>query len=302
MKMKYFKIIIIWLLPISLLIASLCFLIIGMFSVAFNGFVAFGTILLALSTFCTLFENKRQLYDRFRKEHLDDIRDNCLKLILNKINNNYYNETSFEIKKDQGLDEKFFQQELDRPTHSYDKEIIFGYRYKEIVHNNLYNDLQNHEITKGIPNDFENILDLIVENYPKYLENLIKLIKSIKSSGEFKEFENKLNGSDYEYIKNNYFRLIVVITLDYPDVKHDFSNDYKLAYDNKELENIEEIVTIFKNSDEANLIKTAKDEKDEVKEKVEKLNEKINGILNDKSLMLDDECDYLKKMHAQIYQ
>ena len=302
MKMKYFKIII-WSLSIIcplLFIASLYFLRVGMFGIAFNGFVAFGTILLALSTFYILFESKRQLYDQYRKEHLDEIRNTCLRPILSRINDNDYNYLSFEIKENQVRDEVSLQRELDSPTHSYDREVIFGYNYEKIVNNNLYKDLQNHKITKGIPDDFKDILNLIIKNYPEYLKNLIKLIERIKSLDKFKEFENRLKlNPNYEYIKNNYFRLIVVITLDYPNVKRDFPNDYNLAYNNKELENIEKIGAIFKDSNEVNLIKTAKDE---VKEKVEKLKEKIEGILDDKSLMLDDECDYLKKMHAQIYQ
>ena len=279
--------------------------------IAFSGFVAFGTILLALATFYTLFESKRkdekiekQLYDQYREKHLDEIRNTCLRPILGTINDTYNNNAPFfEIKENQGLDEEFLQQDFDRPRHSYDKEIIFGYNYQEIVNNNLYKDLQNHKITIGMPDDFENVLNLIIKNYPKYLENLIKLIKRIKLADEFNKLENRLklnpNYKDIFYlkkIKDEYIKLIVLITLDYPNLKYTFPNSYDLAYNGKEYENIEKIGAIFKNSEEVNLIKTAKYE---VKEKVEKLNKKINGILNDNTLMLD-ECDYLKKIHNII--
>ena len=308
-----------------LFIASLCFLIIGIitirnnqtigikyFGIAFSGFVAFGTILLALSTFDASSDKKRQLYDRFKKEHLDDIRDNCLRPILGRINDKYYNYPGFVIRNDQVLDEVLLQQMFNNPITPCDRETIFDSKYNEIVNNNLYHDLKNHEITKDIPGDsgdFKNILGLIKKNCPIYLENLIELIKRIKLSDEFEELENRLKSNPkhqitFDNIKNNCVKLIVAITLDYTDLK-EFSTAYGWAYYNKELENIEKIGAIFKNSNEVDLIKTIdliKTAKDEVKEKVDKLNEKINGILDDKTLMLDDECDYLKKIHAQIYQ
>ena len=223
--------------------------------IAFSGFVAFGTILLALSTFYTLFESKRkdekiekQLYDQYMEKHLDEIRNTCLRPILGEINDKYSNYPSFEIKENQVLDEEFLQQEFDRPRHPYDREFIFGYNYQEIVNNNLYKDLQNHKITIGIPDDFKNILGLIIKNYPKYLENLIKLIKRIKSLDEFNELENRLklnpNYKDIFYLKNikdEYIKLIALITLDYPDLKYAFPNSYDLAYNNKEYENVEKI-------------------------------------------------------------
>ncbi len=227
--MKSFKKIGLLLLIICFLlfIASLYFLIAGInnihnnqtigieyIGIAFSGFVAFGTILLVLATFYTLFESK---------------------------------------------------------------------------------------ITGGIPDDFQNILDLIIKNYPKYLKNLIKLIKRIKSSDEFNELENRLklnpNYKDIFYlkkIKDDYIKLIVLITLDYTNLKYTFPNLYDLAYNDKEYDNIEKIGTILKNSKEVTLTKT-NSLKYEVKEKVEKLNKKINGILNDNTLILD-ECDYLKKI------
>lgn len=318
--MKSFKKIGLLLLIICFLlfIASLYFLIAGInnihnnqtigieyIGIAFSGFVAFGTILLVLATFYTLFESKRkdekiekQLYDQYRERHLDEIRNTSLSPILGKINDTYYqNAPFFEIKENQGLDEEFLQQDFDRPRHSYDKEIIFDYNYKEIVNNNLYKDLQNHKITIGIPDDFNNVLDLIMKNYPKYLKNLIELIKRIKLSDKFNELENRLklnpNYKDIFYlkkIKDDYIKLIVLITLDYLNLKYLFPNSYDLAYNDKEYENIEEIGAILRNSEEVKIMKTAKYE---VKEKVEKLANKIKEILKDNTLVLD-ECDYLK--------
>ena len=306
-----------------LFIASFYFFIVGInnaynnqtngieyIGIAFSGFVAFGTILLALATFYTLFESKRkdekiekQLYDQYKERHLDEIRNTCLRSILGEINDKYSNYPSFEIKENQGLDEEFLQHDFDRPRHSYDSEFIFGYNYREIVNNNLYNDLKNHKITIDIPDDFKNILDLIIKNYPIYLKNLIKLIKKVKSLEEFNELENRLksnpNYNDVNYlerIKEDYCKLIILISLGYLNLKYTFPNLYDMAYNDKEYGNIEKIGDILKNSDEVNLIKTSKYE---VKEKVEKLNKKINGILNDNTLMLD-ECDYLKKIRNII--
>ena len=306
-----------------LFIASFYFFIVGInnaynnqtngieyIGIAFSGFVAFGTILLALATFYTLFESKRkdekiekQLYDQYKEGHLDEIRNTCLRPILGKINDTYYNNSFFEIKENRGLDEEFLQRDFDSPRHSYDKEIIFDCNYREIVNNYLYNDLQNHQITKNIPDNFQNILELIIEKYPIYLKNLIKLIKKVKSLDEFNELENRLksnrNYKDVNYlkrIKEDYCKLIILISLGYLNLKYMFPNLYDLAYNDKEFENIEKIGAILKNSNEVNLIKTAKYE---VKEKVEKLNKKINGILNDNVLMLN-ECDYLKKIRNII--
>ena len=163
--------------------------------------------------------------------------------------------------------------------------------------------MPNHKITRNIPDNFQNILELIIETYPLYLKNIIKLIKKVKLLDEFNELENRLksnpNYNDVNYlkrIKEDYCKLIILISLGYLNLKYTFPNLYDLAYDDKEYENIEKIGAILKNSNEANLIKTAKYE---VKEKVEKLNKKINGILNDNILMLD-ECDYLKKMRNKI--
>jgi hypothetical protein len=189
-----------------------------------------------LATFYTLFESKRkdekiekQLYDQYKEGHLDEIRNTCLRPILGKINDTYYNNSFFEIKENRGLDEEFLQRDFDSPRHSYDKEIIFDCNYREIVNNYLYNDLQNHQITKNIPDNFQNILELIIEKYPIYLKNLIKLIKKVKSLDEFNELENRLklnpNYKNIFYlktIKDEYIKLIVLITLDYPDLNIHF--------------------------------------------------------------------------------
>ncbi len=179
------------LLTISFLlpIASLLFLIIGIinitrdnqtigidyFGIAFSGFVAFGTILLALSTFDASSDKKRQLYDRFKKEHLEAIKDTILKPILDRINDKYYNYPGFVIRNDQVLDEVLLQQMFNDPITPCDRETIFDSNYKVIVNSHLYHDLKNHEITKDIPGDFENILGLIKKKCPIYLENLREL-------------------------------------------------------------------------------------------------------------------------------
>ena len=118
---------------------------------------------------------KKEILNQFNAEHLNDIKENCLSLMLGLITDYYYNFCMFEISEQNKFSANSILIELGRPTHSWDKEVVYGMNYKTIVNNELYKDLENHKITKGIPAEFHNVLELIIKNYPVYLKNLAEL-------------------------------------------------------------------------------------------------------------------------------
>ena len=186
----------------------------------------------------------------------------------------------------------------------YNKELVFHESYNNIVRNNLYIDLQNHKITKDIPKDFDDILKLIVEKYPLYVNNLISLFKKISSLSEFELIKKKFllnkkynSDSSLNSAMDDYCKLIVIMSLGYQDLNVQFSDLYNLVDRDGEIENIKKISHDLKNSDEVRLIKTIKSE---VGERVDVINKKIIEILKDNTLILD-ECDYLRQKRI-IYQ
>jgi hypothetical protein len=282
----------------------------GNVNIFITSLVALGTILLASATFVSLFEAKMEedkrkeaLLSQFNAEHLYDIKENCLRPMLGLINDYYYNICMFEISEQYKFDDASIQNETDRPTHSWDKEVVYGMNYKTIVDNKLYKDLKNHNITKSIPTEFDNVLELIVSNYPVYLKNLAEFFKKIKNSEEFRpiasRIEQKYKTNDVYFLngrKGDYIRLIIILSLYYPDIEHYFYNYFNMSYDDEEYENVKKIGDIFKASDEAKEVLSVKNI---VKQGVESLRGRINNII-DLDVVLD-ECDHLKQKRI-IYQ
>ena len=276
-----------------------------------NSLVASGTIFLAFATFYSLFnvkteEDKKQkaLLSQFNAEHLYDIKENCLSPMLRLIND-YYNfgGMMFEISEQYKFDDVSIQNETGRPTHSWDKEVVYGMNYKTIVNNRLYNDLENHKITKDIPDEFQYVLELFVGNCPVYLNNLKELFIKIKNFEELGQIasriEQKYKINDVYYLnsrKGDYIRLIILLSLYYTDIEHSFQNYFYMAYNDGEYENVKKIGDIFKDSYEAKEVLSVKNK---VKTGVESLRERIKNIIEN-SDVLKDECDYLKQKRTTL--
>ncbi|MHB1546411.1 MAG: hypothetical protein ACYCSB_01160 [bacterium] len=269
-----------------------------------NSLVALGTILLASATFFSLFMTKikddikqKTLLSQLNMEHLSDIKENCLRPMLGLINDNYYNYSMFEISEQNKFTDISIQTEIDRPTHSWDKEVIYGINYNIVVNNRLYKDLENHKITEHIPAEFHSVLELIIKNYPIYLKNISDLFRKIKEFNEFKELASQIeqkhknqDKSSLDDLKDEYIRLIILLSLNYPNIKYYFQNYFYMAYNDGEYENVRKISDIFKNGHEVKEILSIKNK---VRAKVEVLRERTENILNLDILL--DECDYLKQ-------
>ena len=287
----------------------------GNVNIFVNSLVATGTILLATTTFITLFVNKidydkkqKTLLNQFNIEHLNDIKENCLRSILGEVIDQYYNYHFFEL-----LDEnkiptiEYLRELISAPTHSWDEEIIFGSRYNEIISNKCFRDLENHKITNGIPADFEKVLKLINVNYPNYLNNFMILIKKIESKDSYiqikKNVESSITTSDEVYggkeqklqTLNIYLKLIILISLDIQNIKYKFPNLFNVAYRNGVYEDLDKIGKEINNSEE---IKAVLSVKNEVKQKVEMICERIKNIIDIDILL--DECEYLKQKKAAL--
>jgi hypothetical protein len=284
----------------------------GNVNILTNSLVALGTISLALATFYSLFEAKTEedkkqkaLLSQFNSEHLSDIKENCLSPMLRLINDYYYQIGMFEISEQNKFDDASLQNIIDSPTHSWDKEVVYGMNYRAIVNNKLYKDLENHKITEGIPAEFDKVLELISINCPVYRKNLKELFIKIKNPEEFKQIvsriEQKYTTNDVFDVfflndrKNDYTRLIILLSLDYSDIKHSFPNYFNMAYNDKEYENVKKIGDIFKSSNEAKEVLSIKNK---VKTGVESLRGRINSIMDLDAL--DDECDYLKQKRTTL--
>ena len=286
----------------------------GNVNIFINSLVALGTILLALATFVSLFEAKTEedkkqkaLLSQFNAEHLNDIKENCLNpmsvLIYNYYYyNNNYNICMFEISEQHKFDDASLKNLIDGPTHSWDKEVVYGMNYKTIVNNRLYNDLENHKITKDIPAEFQYVLELFVGNSPVYLNNLKELFIKIKNFEELGQIVSRIgqkyNSNDVHFLndrKDEYIRLIILLSLYYTDIEHSFPNYFHMAYSDGEYANVKKIGDIFKDSYEAKEVLSVKNT---VKTGVESLLKRINNIIN--SDVLSDECDYLKQKRTTL--
>lgn len=117
----------------------------GNVNIFINSLVALGTILLASATFVSLFEAKMEedkrkeaLLSQFNAEHLNDIKANCLNPMSVLINNYYYNICMFEISEQHKFDDVSLKNLMDRPTHSWDKEVIYGINFNIIVNGIMF--------------------------------------------------------------------------------------------------------------------------------------------------------------------
>ncbi len=266
---------------------------------------AFGTMILALATFASLLhankkdkENKEELLNKYKKDHSDNIKENCLLPIFRDITDRYYNSFYFEINErqnlfdEQGLKSDFFN----NPFSSYDEEAVFS-KYNEITGNGLCKDLEKCKITKDIFVDYRNILILIHKKAPIFLADLVDFILKIKSLPQYKELTARLLN---EFTKRNlnvnvnvftnsieepFFNFILASALSLEDdryLKQKFPNRFRTIYYNNGLEAVKEIINVLKNHD---YTKKLIDIKYEVKEKVDGLRDKINSLLDNNVLL-----------------
>lgn len=267
----------------------------------FNGLVAFGTILLAIATFTTLYitvkqeSNKNeQLLNQYNKEHLKNIKE-ILNMLQGLIKNKYLNDTFFEINEGMFFDENDLQRRINSERHSYDEEIIYNNDYKIIVNNKIYKDLENHKITKGIPDKLEDLLKSIKNNTPKYIKGLANIFIEIGKTEEYKKLEKKISDKYYasshasskEYLEKISYILILAILLGYQNIKYKFPNYLDSINQVDGYENIEKIAEILRNGAEETI-----KYREEIKKKLDDLVENIKNALEYDNLL--DECEYLK--------
>lgn len=263
--------------------------------------VAVGTISLAITTFISLHSSqmkedkeKERLLNQFNMDHLSDIKENCLSPMLRLITDNYYNYSMFEISEQHKFTDISIQTVIDRPTHSWDKKAIYDVNYRNIISNKSYNDLENHKITKHIPAEFHSVLESIIENYPVYFKNISELFKKIKELKEFEELASRIEQKhkDLPNLKDDYIRLIILLSLNYPDIEYKFCNYFYMSYDDGEYENVKKISNTVKNSYEVKEILSVKNK---VELKVKALIKRIDKISDPNTFTLLDECAYLKR-------
>ncbi|MHB8232904.1 MAG: hypothetical protein ACYDDB_08390 [bacterium] len=269
-----------------------------------SGLVACGTLLLAFATFMALSrsveqEDKKQkrLLNQFNAEHLREIKENCLELIMREANNKFYNNTPFKIEEGSVFDENSLNKDLNGARHPYDKKIVFGMDYQLLINNKLYKDLECHKITKDIPGQFKDVLELIVKKSPEYLKNFIGLINKIKTFKEYDELLSKLHTKYNQqgqgavnFRKGYYITFIIIVSLDYDNIKYAFPNLYDSAFADNVIEDLVKIGNIAADTEEAKVIRNILVE---INKKMGTLKMKIKKVLDYDGLL--DECDYLKR-------
>lgn len=273
----------------------------GSVNIFINSLVAIGTILLAMATFLTLYisvkqvDNKNeQLLNQYNEDHLKNIKE-ILNMLRDFIEKKYSNDTFFEINEGMLFDENDLQRRINSERHSYDQEIIYNNDYKIILNNKIYKDLENHKITKGIPDKFEDLLKSIKNNTPEYIKGLINIFQEIRKTDEYKNLEIKIDNkynvpSTYslrEDLKKTSYILVLAILLEYQNIKYNFPNYFDSIKQVNGYENIEKIAEILRNKAE-----TTVKYREEIKKKLDDLLKNIKNALEYDNLL--DECDYLK--------
>ncbi len=269
-----------------------------------NSLVASGTILLAITTFFTLFLNQiqedkktKKLLNQLNIDHLKDIQG-ILNSVQDLVKSKYVNGTYFEIIEGMIFDENDLQRIIGNERHSYDQKIIYDNNYKIIVKDRFYEDIKNHKITKDIPDKLEDLLKSIINNSPKYIKGLISIFREIKNMKEYEELKEKID-SKYnvpsafpfgEDLKKKSCVLILGILLGCYEIKYIFPNYFDLVKGIDGYVNVEKIAEILKDK-----TKTTVNYRNEIKKKLDDLLENIKNVL-DYDNLLKDECDYLKKI------
>jgi hypothetical protein len=213
---------------------------------------------------------------RIRERHFEDIKDRCLKPLLEEL---YNLKGNFEFGEIRGI---WRVQDLEE----YLKSDIRWWEYfslKNRVHILLYEDLKNHY--PDLSRDLQNIETWIRSNYVEYLQSIHALLKTIEEDQEFKafskEFQKGFRDSTDSYLLRAIFLLALGIDKSY------WPNIY--SYVNPKLDKMGLLQNKFYNSVEAQKVRNI----------MQSMLTTINGCINRvEEIILDTKlkgkCRYLK--------
>jgi hypothetical protein len=139
-----------------------------------------------LASFSGIFVEWWRERRRMRERHFEDIKDRCLKPILEELHNLKGN---FEYGESRG---RWSIQGLEESLKS---DIrwweYFSFNNASKVETLLYEDLKNHY--PDLYRDLQNIETWMRSNYEEYLQAILGLLKTIKEDPEFKAFESEFD-------------------------------------------------------------------------------------------------------------
>jgi hypothetical protein len=139
-----------------------------------------------LASFSGIFVEWWRERRRMRERHFEDIKDRCLKPILEELHNLKGN---FEYGESRG---RWSIQGLEESLKS---DIrwweYFSFNNASKVETLLYEDLKNHY--PDLYRDLQNIETWMRSNYEEYLQAILGLLKTIKEDQEFKAFESEFD-------------------------------------------------------------------------------------------------------------
>lgn len=128
-----------------------------------------------------------RLQDDYIKDHLNTIKIQCLKPLKEVISER----SGYFTFSEEPIDVARLESVLGDKLHWYDKQGIDLNMGLGILNLKLHKDLDNHKLTKGLPDAFVKIKRLISDNYPIFLRKEIDLYQKIDGDKEFNEMIRK---------------------------------------------------------------------------------------------------------------
>lgn len=267
-----------------------------------------------------------RLQDKYVKKHLDALKDQCIKPLKAVISDKFgyfsFNEKPLEVTGLESLYKGLF--------HWYDKKSIDGNMDNGLSMSRLFNDMDNHKITMGLPEYFRRIKNLISENYPIFLNNEINFYKKIDEDKEFekmireclaeedRETEQELSERGItlepeperdpfdEYAQQEadeawkqkrdrlakpFIHAIFLIAIGEGENTTMWPNLYEIIVKHNRVKQVESFANRYRSCDEIKNIITAKEA---VEKMVHETIERINYVL-DEVVTLDDKCKIIKE-------
>lgn len=216
---------------------------------------------------------------RLRKRHFKDIKDKCLKPVLEEL---YHLKTNFEFGEGRcgWARSQKIEDYLKSGIHWWE---IFSFKNGSKVHPLLYEDLKNHY--PDLYQDLQDIETWIRSNYAEYLQAIFKLLRAIEEDQEFKAFE-KESEKAYLNVTSSYL-LEAIFLLALGVDKSNWPNIYE--YIRPKLDKIKNLQNKFYNSVEAQKVR------DIIQNVTTMIDRGINRI--ERTILktkLKGKCDYLK--------
>lgn len=261
-----------------------------------------------------------RVQDKYIKAHLDALKKQCLEplkeVILDRFGYFKFDEKSINVVSLESILE-------DKPSW-YDKKSIDANMSLGIQNLKLYKDLDNHKLTKGLPDTFVKIKGLISDNYPIFLRNTIELYKKIDRDKEFndmvwknmkdieKEMErqgmypheepppetpeeaeeaNEKQQKERNYNAMPFAQAIFLIATGEGDNTGMWPNNYQTITKSGYLKQVYQIGARYKNSVEAQNLVVARST---VQNVVNEIIGRISNVLED-AVTLDDNCQIIKE-------